>query len=796
MSLRLKLQLPIILLLSLLVGGTGFVSYREAEKSLEMAVVDNMRGEAESSVRAIQTLVRGAIGSSDREAKSPVVHDFLKGDPYDAANAQKMSEVLEMVVKSTRLFNRIVIADPQGKVLARGPVGQLGATSLAETDHFRKAISGQEVVTEPYYSSELQTGVITVATPVVVDGKKVAAIIVAITLDSIYEDILAPIKVGQTGNAFAVNNEGLMVMHADRSLAFKAELATAGDYRRMVQERRGFFVSTGLDGEERLLVFNQDKLTKMTVGIQARTDEVHASLNQLRNISILLVVGAIVLGAIVLYFLVRPLIRILQRSLAFAQDVAAGKLDGELQVYSKDETGQLADALRAIPEALKGVMASYRGLEKGVEEGHLKERGDEKAFPGDFSTLVKGTNAIMDRFDMVLNSIPSPVVILDKNLNASYLNSAASSIVGTDYTGKTCNDLFNRDDSNTDRCALLRSSQSLKPASGETIARPKGGRALDVAYTCIPMLDSNGKLAAVLQLITDLSEIKKTQNTIIDVAQQAMDISDRVAGASEQLSALVEQVTRGADIQRDRVSTTASSMEEMNSTVLEVARNAGEASGQAEGTRGKAQEGVTLVEKVINSINDVNTVAQELHTNMQSLGERAESIGGVMNVISDIADQTNLLALNAAIEAARAGEAGRGFAVVADEVRKLAEKTMSATTEVGSSIRGIQTSTSMNIERVSMAARGVESATQLASTSGQALHEILALAGKNSALIADIATAAEQQSATSEEISRVIEEINAIANDTASGMGEASSSVQELTAMSLQLRELLGRLRS
>jgi len=166
-----------------------------------------------------------------------------------------------------------------------------------------------------------------------------------------------------------------------------------------------------------------------------------------------------------------------------------------------------------------------------------------------------------------------------------------------------------------------------------------------------------------------------------------------------------------------------------------------------------------------------------------------------MNVISDIADQTNLLALNAAIEAARAGDAGRGFAVVADEVRKLAEKTMSATQEVGANITAIQQSARTNINEVGEAAKAITEATDLANTSGQALTEIVDLASVNSSVVTSIATAAEEQSATSEEINRAIEEINQIVGRTTGGMRQASQAVQELAQMAQELNRVMGELR-
>jgi len=176
---------------------------------------------------------------------------------------------------------------------------------------------------------------------------------------------------------------------------------------------------------------------------------------------------------------------------------------------------------------------------------------------------------------------------------------------------------------------------------------------------------------------------------------------------------------------------------------------------------------------------------------MQELGKLAEGIGGVMNVISDIADQTNLLALNAAIEAARAGDAGRGFAVVADEVRKLAEKTMHATQEVGTSITAIQGSTRTNIGEMGKAVENIDEATTLANSSGHALKAIVDLAAASSAVVTSIATAAEEQSATSEEINRAIEEINRVVGSTADGIVQCSAAVQELARMAQELRSVM-----
>jgi len=181
---------------------------------------------------------------------------------------------------------------------------------------------------------------------------------------------------------------------------------------------------------------------------------------------------------------------------------------------------------------------------------------------------------------------------------------------------------------------------------------------------------------------------------------------------------------------------------------------------------------------------------------MRDLGDQADSIGQVLTVISDIADQTNLLALNAAIEAARAGEAGRGFAVVADEVRKLAEKTMTATKEVGDRIHSIQSSANMNIEHVDKAVTAVQIATDKANSSGQALSTIVLLVDDTAGQVSGIATAADEQSAAMEQINRSVEEVTMIVGETTQGMEQAAEAIQELASQIGELRKLIVTLES
>ncbi len=536
-----------------------------------------------------------------------------------------------------------------------------------------------------------------------------------------------------------------------------------------------------------------------TTGAQQRMDALGAVTRERNDgaqaLMLSVGLGGLLLGLLFAVWIIVGVVRVLGRVSGFAGEVSRGNFNATLSVREGGEIGTMIRSILEIPATLNQMAAEYERVEQRIEQGHLDVQGDASKFSGGFASLLEGTNHILRRMGMIFNNIPSPMIMLNKDLKATFLNRSAQDVAGTDYHDKTCGEMFSREDYGTDACGLAGAVRSGEIRSGETVAHPRGRR-MDIRYTAIPMKDSQGKPASVLQFIVDLTQIKDTERAIVAVAKQALENADRVAAASEELSAQVEQVSRGAEMQRDRVESTAAAMNEMNATVLEVARNAGNASEQSDETRRKADGGADLVNKVVRSINDVNSVALGLQDNMKELGRQAESIGGVMNVISDIADQTNLLALNAAIEAARAGEAGRGFAVVADEVRKLAEKTMSATHEVGTNIQAIQNSARTNINEVTNAVRNINEATNLANASGRALKEIVDLAAANSSVVASIATAAEEQSATSEEINHALTDVSRIVSETTDGMTQASAAVQDLSQTAQELRTIIERLRN
>ena len=279
-------------------------------------------------------------------------------------------------------------------------------------------------------------------------------------------------------------------------------------------------------------------------------------------------------------------------------------------------------------------------------------------------------------------------------------------------------------------------------------------------------------------------------------ADRVERVLERVVSASEQMSVQSNQLLSGSEIQNERITSTATAMEEMNATVLEIARNAADAAEASTESQGKAKDGASVVDKSQNALTQTVAQVNNLKENMQELDKQAKGTGAIINVITDIADQTNLLALNAAIEAARAGEAGRGFAVVADEVRKLAEKTMAATGEVSDSIGAIQRVAGDNIHSMETVYQRIEEANNFSESSGVVLQEIVIGAAEGAVQIQSIATAAEEQSATSEEINGSVEEISRITAETTNSAREFSVALDSLAEQISEMQKIVEDLKA
>lgn len=301
------------------------------------------------------------------------------------------------------------------------------------------------------------------------------------------------------------------------------------------------------------------------------------------------------------------------------------------------------------------------------------------------------------------------------------------------------------------------------------------------------LTDRGDEIGQLMKSLRGMSE--KLKGVIGEISQS----SHQIASASEELSSTAEQMSRGMQKQTTQTSQIASAMEEMSATVLEVAKNSQSASSSANDATSTAKKGGEVVAMTISGMKTIASTVEESARTIGELGKSSDQIGEIVSVIDDIADQTNLLALNAAIEAARAGEQGRGFAVVADEVRKLAERTTKATKEIAKMIKNIQKETGSAVVAMEAGTREVNEGVALANQAGESLTQIVVAVQKVNDMIRQIATAAEQQSAASEEISRSIEEIASVTRETSQGSTQTATASQELSRMATDLQGMVGQ---
>jgi methyl-accepting chemotaxis protein len=276
-----------------------------------------------------------------------------------------------------------------------------------------------------------------------------------------------------------------------------------------------------------------------------------------------------------------------------------------------------------------------------------------------------------------------------------------------------------------------------------------------------------------------------------DLISNVADTSGQIASASNQLRSTAEQIATGAEEVASQTTTVATASEEMAATSGDIAQNCSMAAESSRQSSESASHGGAVVQETIAGMVKIAERVKHSAQTVESLGARSEQIGQIIGTIEDIADQTNLLALNAAIEAARAGEQGRGFAVVADEVRALAERTSKATREIGEMIKGIQTETKAAVRVMEEGVAEVEKGAISSQQSGEALDMILQQISEVSMQISQIATAAEEQTATTSEITMNVQQVTEVVHQTARGATETATAAAQLSSNAEMLQNLV-----
>jgi methyl-accepting chemotaxis protein len=287
--------------------------------------------------------------------------------------------------------------------------------------------------------------------------------------------------------------------------------------------------------------------------------------------------------------------------------------------------------------------------------------------------------------------------------------------------------------------------------------------------------------------------LNQMKNDLRGMIRSIVGAAEHVASASEEIASAVTQSAEGSRTQSDQTAQLATAMQEMSSSVGEVSSNSTRAADSARQAADVAKHGGRIVNEALVNMRSIAESVGATAKRIEELGKNSDQIGKIVAVIDDIADQTNLLALNAAIEAARAGEQGRGFAVVADEVRKLAERTTKATKEIAQMIDAVQKETGNAVAQMQAGTKQVEAGLSTTGKAGVSLGQIIAAAQQVGDMVTQIATAATQQSNTAEQINCNIEQIAKITQESAAGAQQSAKACQELSNLAIDLQQNVSR---
>jgi len=541
--------------------------------------------------------------------------------------------------------------------------------------------------------------------------------------------------------------------------------------------------------------------------------------------------------------LLDALIKPLNVAAEYVDRISKGDLPPKITEEWRGDFNEIKNNLNNCIDNITALVEDAAMLASAAIEGRLQTRADARRHRGDYAKIVQGVNNTLDALVGYLDVMPAPAFIVGRDFTIRYMNRAAAGLTG--YTqdaviGTKCYDHFRTPDCRTERCATGQCMVRGQAVTAETEAFPQGRR-YEISYTGVPVRDAEGKIIGALEIITDLTAVKAAARKMQKVAsyqgaeveklivnlnkleggdlnirpeaapadEDTRDVAENFAKLNQALAATAEMLRKTVRHIAETTSTLATSAEELTAVSQQMAGNAEETSTQVNVVSAAGEQiskNVSVVatgsEEMLASIREIakhsneaariakTAVAAADATNqtVAKLGESSQEIGKVIKVITSIAQQTNLLALNATIEAARAGEAGKGFAVVANEVKELAKETAKATEEISQKIEAIQADTKGAVKAIAEISTIIAQINDISNTIASAVEEQTATTNEMGRNLTEASKGVS-------EIARNITGVATAAQNTSQGAADVQKAARALSEMAAQLQTLVGKFR-
>ena len=624
-----------------------------------------------------------------------------------------------------------------------------------DREYFQKSITGQSVISDVLKSRIGGELIIVVASPVKYQNEILGITFITLDLAQFSAKFIDPIRVGNKGYAYMLAADATVLAHPEKERVLEEKLTEYDFGKALIDQKQGFFEYVW-KGNPKIVHLTTIASTGWIVAVGADLDDIFSPVVTIRNT--IVVVSVLMLGIIslTLWLVVRGIVKPMIKGVDFASSIAAGDLDVTLDVNQHDEVGALANALRGMQTTIKEALRETEHLTQSIQAGKLATRGHAENFHGGWRELITGMNNVIEAFVVPFNIA---AIHIDRIAKGDIPDRLTSQYQGDFNTlQNNVNGLIDAMNEITEIAEAI-ADGNLAVTARERSEHDRLMQALNAMIHALSEVVTLAEAIADGNLMVDAKErsehdrLMQALNMMIEQLHNIVTgvrlAADNVTNGSQQLSISAQQVAEGASEQSSAAEQASSSVEEMAANIKQNADNS------------------LQTEKIaVRAAEDARQAGQAVVETVRAMNQIAKKIA----IIEDIANQTRLLSLNATIEAARAQEHGRGFSVVAAEVRALAERSQESAEEINALAR-----TSVDV----------------AGKAGQMLDQLVPDIQKTSELVLEISAASHEQSTGAEQINMAIQQLDQVVQQNASTSEEMASMAEELAGQARQLQKTM-----